>query len=69
MTRDEELYVESLRDDLSSAGKLLRGIEWTGYQAEEGWLEERCPSCEATEAAGHRGDCPFPLLLRRIETT
>lgn len=78
MTRDEELYVESLRDDLKRAAKLIAQVEWGAVDY------HGCPWCgrearhlsngrtlEGVEAGPgtHADDCPAPGFLRRLATT
>jgi hypothetical protein len=65
MTRDEELYVDSLKDDLRRAARMIEDVE-SGAVEYHG-----CPWCgqERPREVGHRDGCPVPSFLARVKST
>lgn len=61
---DLRAEVTRLTRELEEARSVLREVEWTGYEGEEGFLSERCPSCEApARGAKHAPDCRLAAVL------
>ena len=67
MTRDEELYVESLREDLKRAAALIDRVEHSGICPCE-CCRLNCPVA-GDWGDGHADGCDVGSFLRRIETT